>query len=143
MYLILKISENKKIYFFTKIDENETLYNLALKILKNINFSFTESFGFFSEIKNYKKSEKTAELFYDDFPEKSPLSSSGTKNIKIKDFFENKTEILFLFDYSKKYKYKIELIEKVEKNSKKKVPEKKGIFKDQFPEDEFEFIIEF
>jgi hypothetical protein len=105
-------------YRVIAIPEGFTLYRLAEAIVDSFGFYFDHAFGFYSNIRQWTKSEEGYELFAD-IGEESKFD--GVERTKVgKVFHETKKKMLFLFDYGDEWHFIVELkgIEPQSENAK-------------------------
>lgn len=89
------------------IPEESTLYRLAEAVVDSFGFDFDHAFGFYSNIRQWTKSEEGYELFADIGEESK---SGGVERTKVgKVFDEIKKKMLFLFDYGDEWHFIVEL----------------------------------
>lgn len=88
------------------ISENDSLYDLAEKIVGEYKIDFGHCFGFFRDVESdfYLRSKEKYELFTDLIEEGEDLEPTGAlsvKRTKVGDVWKNTgNKMLFLFDYS-------------------------------------------
>lgn len=86
------------------IPAHYTLYELARSIIEQFGKSFDHSFGFYSNLENWKKSEVAYELFAD-LEGEDQTGTKGVKNTPVLEVLSGKGDrVLFLFDYGEEWK---------------------------------------
>ena len=97
-------------YRVLAVPEDFTLYKFADAILTSFEFDLDHAFGFYDNLTCWSHSTEGYELFSDD--DRDPMSEfPGVKKTKVKDVFTTiKKKMLFLFDYSDEWHFRVELI---------------------------------
>lgn len=88
-------------YRIIQFHKDTNLLQLAHYILKSFSFKLSEPFGFYSDIKNWDRSEHVFELFEED-PKKNTL-----KNTFIDEFFDIQKQFLMVYDYLEENRFLI------------------------------------
>jgi hypothetical protein len=107
-------------YRVIAILDKMSLYNLAEIIIESFDFDFDHAFGFYSNIKNWPRSDEGYELFADigegeQFP--------GVKKAKVGKVFDKiKKKMLFLFDYGDEWHFVTQLMRVEEPKENEKYP---------------------
>ena len=127
-------------YRVLAVPQGFTLYRLAEAIVDSFGFYFDHPFGFYDNIRQWKKSKEGYELFAD-IGEDSEFK--GVERTKVNQVFsERNKKMLFLFDYGDEWHFIVELkgIESPRENSKYPfVVESVGDAPPQYGEPEEEF----
>lgn len=103
-------------YRIIALDKKTSLYNFAQVILKNFNFGFDHSFGFYDNTDDWLDSKDLYELFVDSDVE----FTEGAQSVKINTIgttFALRKNMLFLFDYGDEWKFLVEQLVKKESES--------------------------
>lgn len=96
-----------------QIAGTKSLYDFAKVIIQAFDFYFDHCFGFYSDLKRPRNSEKAYELFYDlDGVEPSAPHVKSVKHTKIQQVFKQPGDkMLFLFDYGDRWQFFVDLEE--------------------------------
>lgn len=108
-------------YRIVAIDKKSSLYTFAQAILKNFNFEFDHSFGFYDNTDDWFDSKDLYELFVDNDAD----CGEGAQSVKINTIataFAIRKNMLFLFDYGDEWKFLVELLEKKDPESGSQYP---------------------
>ena len=101
-------------YRVLAIPEEFTLYQFAEAINESFGFAFDHAFGFYNNLTRRHSSDEGYELFADD-PDTRRIDYDnkfgGVKKTRVNRVFTQlKKKMLFLFDYSDEWHFRVELI---------------------------------
>ncbi len=106
----VKLFGDERVIREIEVIETITLYKFAEAIVKAYNFRFDHSFGFYSGLDNYSKSEIMYELFVDiEGQECKPGAKSVKKTKVMQVWLKPDDKMLFLFDYGDEWMFEVTL----------------------------------
>lgn len=114
------------------------LKRLAQAILESYEFAFDHAFGFYSNIRNYSRSEEKYTLFADlDDAEDEEIDGKSVSKTTTKRVFEPGKTMLFLFDYGEEWIFHVTCLSVHEREPDKTYPllvEARGQAPEQYPD---------
>jgi hypothetical protein len=136
--LTIRVSLDKKLYRDIEIASTASLYKLAEAINRAYGFAFDHAFGFYSRLTgNYYDSPVKYELFTDMGEEPTEGALSAKKTRVGQAYPNDKTKLLFLFDYGDEWLFRTERIgsgQRVANTRYPRVVKSEGEAPEQYPE---------